>query len=266
MIHSDNHVHTSFSSDSDTPMERMLQEAIRQGYSSICFTDHLDLDFPDMGNGMDFMLDIDAYRAEIKRLSAVYPDIEIRTGIEIGLKPDLAGRYREMLGPHPFDFIIGSTHLVDNMDPYYPEFWSLHTERDGVRRYYEITLDNIRSGTDFDVYGHLDYIVRYVPSKTSFRMECMDYIDEILRELISRGKGLECNTAGIKYGLPHPNPCPEVLQRYRELGGEIITIGADGHRPEHFAYAFDRVADILKGAGFTRYAEFHHRSPVWFDL
>ena len=63
-------------------------------------------------------------------------------------------------------------------------------------------------------------------------------IDEILKQLIEKGKGLEVNAAGLKYGLPFAHPHPDVLRRYRELGGEIVTIGADAHKPEHIAYEF----------------------------
>lgn len=46
-----------------------------------------------------------------------------------------------------------------------------------------------------------------------------DVIDEIFKQLISRGKGIELNTAGLKYGLGHPHPTEDALGRYRELGG-----------------------------------------------
>ena len=75
-------------------------------------------------------------------------------------------------------------------------------------------------------------------------------IDEILTLLIKKGKGIELNTGGFKYGLGHPDPTEKIIARYRELGGEIITIGADAHAPAHVAYAFEEVPAILKEAGF----------------
>ena len=93
-----------------------------------------------------------------------------------------------------------------------------------------------------------------------------DIIDEILRTLIEKGKGLELNTAGLKYGLPFAHPHADVLKRYRELGGEIITIGADGHRPEHIAYDFSKVRDILEDCGFKYYTEFKGRKPYFCQL
>ena len=61
MIRSDNHVHTSFSTDSDTPMEAMVRRGIKLGLDSICFTDHIDYDFPDTGNGVEFLFEMEPY-------------------------------------------------------------------------------------------------------------------------------------------------------------------------------------------------------------
>jgi histidinol-phosphatase (PHP family) len=124
-------------------------------------------------------------------------------------------------------------------------------------------LDNLQTDADFDVYGHIDYVVRYGPNKNRFYTyeKYSDVIDEILRTLIARGKGIELNTAGFKYGLGHPNPTEEILARYRELGGEILTIGSDAHAPEQIAYDFAKVTEILRQAGFRFYTVFTARKP-----
>ena len=93
-----------------------------------------------------------------------------------------------------------------------------------------------------------------------------DVIDEILRLLIEKGKGIEINTGGFKYGLGHPNPCEEILARYRELGGEIITIGADAHKPEHVAFDFAKVPSILKDSGFDYFTVFRERKPEFVKI
>ena len=93
-----------------------------------------------------------------------------------------------------------------------------------------------------------------------------EWIDEILKTLILKNIGLECNTAGFKYGLGFPNPHMDILKRYRELGGEIITVGSDGHKPEHLAYDFHKVPDILKEAGFSYYTIFKERKPEFIKL
>ena len=91
-------------------------------------------------------------------------------------------------------------------------------------------------------------------------------IDEILKKVIAMGKGIELNTAGWKYGLAFCHPHPEILCRYKELGGEIITVGSDAHKPEHVAYDFQKAADVLKACGFKYYTEFQDRKPIFKQL
>lgn len=263
----DFHTHCCFSSDSKSTPEAMIEGAIKKGISTLCFTDHQDFDFP--SETPLFTFDCDAYFEKLLALKAIYKErIEILIGVELGLQPHLQARYRELLAGFPFDFVIGSSHLVQGMDPYYPEFFEHRSEEEGYLTYFEETLKNIHACDTFDVYGHIDYIVRYGPNKNADYSYAKygDILDEILRALIARGKGIELNTAGFKYGLGVPNPCPEVLQRYRELGGEILTIGSDAHVPEHLAYDFARVRDILTACGFSYYTLFRDRKPEFVSL
>ena len=127
---------------------------------------------------------------------------------------------------------------------------------------------DIKNNPDFDVLGHIDYVIRYGKEKEraySYH-KYADVIDEILKTLIHNGKGLELNTAGWKYGLSFAHPHPDILKRYRELGGEILTVGSDGHKPEHIAYDFHRINDLLKECGFKYYTEFRQRKPYFCAL
>ena len=71
---------------------------------------------------------------------------------------------------------------------------------------------------------------------------------------------------GFKYGLGHPNPTEDILARYRELDGEIVTVGADAHAPEHVAFAFEKVPAILKNAGFSYFTVFRNRKADFIKL
>ncbi|MDO5345941.1 MAG: histidinol-phosphatase HisJ family protein [Lachnospiraceae bacterium] len=259
----DFHMHSSFSGDSDTPMEDMVKSAISLGLTEICFTEHLDLDYPaDCG---DFSLDLEQYTTQLFRLREQYKaSIRIRLGLEMGMQPHLGSRYASIIQSYPFDFLIASQHLLDGYDPYFRDFWETHEEKAVYRRYFESILENLKNMPDYDTLGHLDYIVRYGPTKNQFYCyeDYAEEIDALLRYLISEGKCLEVNTAGLKYGLGHPNPEESVLRRYRELGGERITIGSDGHIPEHIAYDFLKAEEILKGLGFRYYTIFRQRKPA----
>lgn len=263
MIKADQHVHSSFSSDSEEKLENAVLAAINAGLRTLCITEHMDMDYP---TG-EFMLDTEAYRAEYLRLKELYADrIELLFGIELGLMDYLAPRLYEYTKDKPFDFIIGSSHLVDGIDPYYPEYFGAHGDHNGILRYFESILSNITAFDDFDVYGHLDYVVRYSKERNYCPNTFSEILDEILKKLISMGKGIELNTAGLKYGLGWAHPHPELLKRYRELGGEIITVGSDGHKGEHIAYDFGKASDALKNAGFEYYTVFRQRKPEFIRL
>ena len=266
-IISDFHLHTIFSEDSETPMETMVLSAIRRGLKTICFTEHLDLDFPpEYGT---FSLDLNAYTTELFRLQSRYEkDIEILLGIEFGMQPHLWEQYLDITNYYPFDFIIASQHLLDRADPYSPRYWQGKNEQECYKAYFTQMLSNLQTMKSYDTLGHLDYIVRYGPNKNKhYSYETYAAcIDPILEYLIRHEKCLEVNTAGLKYGLGHPNPEESVLRRYLELGGTLITIGSDAHRPEHIAYDFEKAEDILRSLGFQSYTIFRQRKPVQISL
>lgn len=263
----DQHMHCNFSGDSDALPEDMIKASIAHGLSGICFTDHLDYDYPEEPN--IFLLDFDNYFKALSDLREKYADkISVNIGIELGLQPQAVGQNLAVAEKYPFDFIIGSSHVVNHMDPYYPEFFAGRDEDAAYMEYFESVLENINSGVDFDVYGHIDYVVRYGPNKNAFYTyeKFKDIIDEILTQLISKGKGIEVNTGGFKYGLGHPNPTEDIIKRYRELGGEIITMGADAHVPEYVAYEFGKTAQIIKNCGFKYYTVFKNRKAEFIPL
>jgi len=263
----DTHMHSEFSGDSDSPMESMILSAIQKGLPGICFTDHCDLDYPQHPDL--FLLDFKNYQQKVYSFAQAYrKQIHISYGIELGLQPHLATRHKDILSSYPFDFVIGSSHVVHGMDPYFPEFYEKRTEKEAYQEYFESILENLKAFSDFDVYGHIDYVVRYGPTKNEnyIWQDYQDIIDDILKDIISKGKGIELNTGGFKYGLGHPNPCEDIIKRYRQLGGEIITIGADAHKPEHVAYDFFKVENILKDCGFSYYTVFKERKPAFIKI
>lgn len=147
-------------------------------------------------------------------------------------------------------------------------FFEERTEQEAYQEYFESIVENILAFDDFDVFGHIDYVVRYGPEKNANYSyeQYREILDVILKLLVDRGKGIEINTAGFKYGLGHPNPTEEIISQYRKFGGEIVTIGSDAHSPEQIAYAFEKVPDILKDCGFSYYTVFQGRKPEFIKL
>lgn len=262
----DFHLHTDFSGDCEVKPEIQIEKAIALGMNRICITDHHDAH---VVSDCNFELDLPAYVSAMERLREQYRDrIRIEIGIELGLQNHIGEYLQKVSGEFAFDFIVGSSHFIDGMDPYFPAFFETRSEKASYERFFQVSLERIRTLDCFDSYGHLDYIVRYGPHRNrEYRMEdYLEYIDPILKTLIEKGKGLECNTGGFRYGLGHPNPCEEILCRYRQLGGELITIGSDAHSPDFVGYEFQRAAGILKACGFRYYTVYHQRRPEWLPL
>lgn len=272
MITADYHVHSDFSSDGKASMEQMTERAIQLGLKKICFTDHMDYDYPQQMSGYDFVFDFPEYIKKLSQLKERYKSkIEILTGVELGLQPHIIDRLISLVNRYPLDFIIGSSHVVDHIDPYYPEYWVGKSVQEGIRAYFQSIINNCNTFDGFHIYGHIDYIIRYIPGqkevKTSYSYEdYADILEEVLKTIIYHGKGIEVNTAGFKYGLGHPHPRIEVIKRYKELGGEIITIGSDAHRPEHLCYDFEQIPELLKSLGYTYYTTFVQGKPVYEKL
>ncbi len=270
-ITADCHLHSFHSGDSDTPMEDMIREGIRRGLTHMCFTEHNDFDFPvseDTPQGM-FELNADAYLYDLIRLREKYAgQIQLLFGVELGLQPHLMRQNAVFAKAHDYDFIIGSSHICAGKDPYYPAFYQGRSQEEAYREYFQSVIDNIKKFDNFDVYGHLDYVIRYGPEKD--RDYCYeryrDLLDQIIDLLLEKEKGLEINTGGIEDGLRDVHPCTGVLRRYRQKGGEIITIGSDAHDPAHIAADFHRAEEALRECGFRYYAVFEKRHPEFIRL
>ena len=158
--------------------------------------------------------------------------------------------------------------MIDGEDPALGTLFNGKSDEEVYRRAFVEMLEDIRSTPDFDVLGHIDYVVRYGNGKAEgySYQKYADEIDEILKAVIERGKGIELNMAGLKYGLPFAHPHPDILKRYRELGGEIITVGSDAHAPNRIASNFKEAYELLHSVGFQAITVFEKQQPRFIDI
>lgn len=245
----DRHVHTCFSTDSGEAPENVLERAISLGMKEIYITDHFDIDYP--GDG--FRFDPESYFETLNRLKDSYKDrIKLHIGVEVSMNENIKEQVAELLEKYPWEYSIGSTHIVNGKDPYLRELFDMD-DRAYYRSCFEASLSGIRSCGGFDTFGHLDYAVRYGYTKdASYDYEdSADVLDEILKELIRRDIALEINTAALRKGLKYVHPYPEVLRRYKEFGGKKLAMGSDAHRAEDIGYMFDETLKYLQKFGFS---------------
>lgn len=256
----DYHCHTSYSMDSEADMEDMVKSAIKKGMKELCITDHFDY------GSLDYIeLDFLQYEADIRKLKEKYKDqIKVLFGLEVGVQEEQIPGIRKLLEGIPFDFKLASTHDVDNKGPHTDEYWDGVGRLEGYRKYYEGMYNSIKNYKDFDVFGHLDYVVRYGPYKDiGFTYaEIGDILDESMKELIHNGKGIELNTSAMRKGMNQFHPRDEIIKRYMELGGEIFTLGSDAHIPMHVGMDIDKAYERLAHLGAKYIATYDKRKLI----
>ena len=156
-------MHTCFSADSEATVTSMLDAAVEKGLEGVCITDHMDLDFPETPDfpANAFQFDLDEYFGQLNRLKEQYKGkLDLRIGVEIGLQKHLGEAYHRLTEAYPFDFVIGSVHLVGGQDPYYRKIFEGRTDEEVYRMAFREILENVEAVKDFDALGHLDYVVR----------------------------------------------------------------------------------------------------------
>ncbi len=265
---SDVHFHTFFSPDSKEDPRKYIEKAISLGMPYLCFTDHCDIDYYDENEG-SFFLDKFSYFNTLYPLRDEYKkDIHVLIGVEQGLEVSKADKINNFLDNEDFDYIIGSSHMVNGVDPYYPSFFDGRTVNSALNEYFDSVIENINTFDNFDVYGHIDYVARYI-SDSSYEYSYEQFkekIDYILKLLIEKGKGIEINTGGYRSKLNAPNPCVDIVKSYNKLGGKIITVGSDAHKIDDFSSDFDKIPNILSQCNFDYYNVFSKRKPVKIPL
>jgi len=263
----DYHIHTRFSCDSETEMAVACEAAIARGLSEIAFTDHADFEPLDECCGY---LRPAAYLAEIERCRRRYGDrLTMRAGVEIGEGHVYRDQAAALLEAHEFDFVLGSLHWVDGRLHCDERFFAGYTLDEGLRVYFE-ELARLAAEADYDVLAHLDTVRR--AAYRAFGLKALEYapyedaIRRVLRTLVERGKGLEMNTVTVRRGMGDPSPPLRVLRWYRELGGEILTLGSDAHVPGAVGSCFDMALEAARASGFTQLARFEKRRVHWTTI
>lgn len=258
----DSHTHSDNSFDGTHSIIFMCETAIRNGLMGIAVTDHCDIDLLEEQH---FLQGICNSHFEVKKAQAVFGDtFVITSGVEIG-EPDADTELAERtLRQARFDFVIGSIHtLYDKRDPYRMNFAEEDDPYEVLDLYFQRLYELVKWNR-FDVLGHLTYPMRYIArdGRTDVTLSRYDeQIDECLRLTAQNGKGIEINTSGLRQELGCTMPPLRYVKRFRELGGEIITIGSDAHCAGDLGSNIADGMELAKEAGFAYFSFFKARQP-----
>ncbi|MBE6948118.1 MAG: histidinol-phosphatase HisJ family protein [Ruminococcaceae bacterium] len=259
----DYHLHTSVSYDGRGTAEEMVRAATAAGLKEICFTDHRDYQHCVPRSQTTFTME--AYRNAYEGLDSA--GLTVRHGAEVGLTPWNVEEISKDLQAYPYDFVLGSIHFINDEDPYLPPYWVGRDPLVAERQYFEEMLKCVQLHDNFDVLGHLTYISkckahpcpRIIPVDT-YREE----VTQIMKILIEKGKGIEVNTSGLDR-CGDFLPGVDYLKLFRDLGGEIVTVGSDAHAPDRVGQHIDTALDMLRDI-FGHVCTFQNRKPVFHKL
>ncbi len=273
----DYHVHTAFSDDSTYPMVNVIKDAIRMGMDEICITDHVDYGIKvDRNSGQrieyrngDPLANVDypQYMAALNQMQRHYGDrIKIKIGMEFGVQQHTVLQYEVLFRQYNFDFIILSVHQINDKEFWTQDFQRGKTQKMYNEQYYEELLNLVKKFKNYSVLGHMDLIARYDNAGTYPFEKVKPIITEILKIVIADGKGIELNTSSHRYNLNNSMPCMDILKLYKKLGGEIITIGSDSHKPEHLGTYFKEAESLLSELGFHNFCTYNKMQPTFHNL
>lgn len=257
----DYHMHCQYSPDSPASLRAQLDAAQAAGLKEICFTDHVDFD----DSGMP-PADIAARDQELSTLLADYPSLTVRRGAEVGMKDAATAQAAwQAIGQLGLDFIIGSVHMVDGVDSYYPAYFAGRTKAESCQAYLTAVLKGLEATPYISVLGHYDFCCKFspYPDRSMSYAVAPELFDAIFRHLIQNGKGMEINTSPWRDG---PSWGLDILSRYRALGGEFVTVGADAHKPVQVGRRIDEALALARAAGIPYVATFQAMQPTLHRL
>ena len=267
MYLADCHNHTCCSPDSGAPLELVLEQAARMGLSHICTTDHMDLidregtDCPDW----DWSPILEQHR----RAQQSVRGVEVRLGAELNCPHLYPERNRRLIGQAPLDLVVGSVHNVSRARGGRDFILWDYPDEETCYRVLDDYVDSLLalSAVDFvDVLAHIPYVMRYMTDRDGRQVSMERYepkLHTVFTNLIARGAGIEVNTNRGRNVLERYRP---LLEQYRRLGGEIITLGSDSHTPEDIGKGIANAVELLRELGFRYYTVYRRRVPEFIPI
>lgn len=264
----DSHTHSSCSPDGTVPMLEMARGAVTAGLTGLCITDHCDflnLDGTERTTSYDWA----PVLAQWLEMNAAYGNrLSLSLGLEFGMAHLDPRAAQGVLDRPELDFVIGAAHnLTEGRGGRDFSIVSYKTEEDCYCALddYFVSMEELSRSPFYDVLGHIIYPLRYMTGQYEKPISLDRYTDQIrsiLRNAVESGRGMEVNTWRGKT-LAEWRP---ILELYRTLRGEIITVGSDAHHPAPLGAGIRDVYAMLAELGFRYVASYHKRKPEFIKL
>ena len=259
MIRTDIHTHTKFSADGRNSIEEMIAAAMQKGLAWYGISEHFNYDYDRLHLTIDGQevppIDERAYFTRARELQKqLRGKLHLLVGAEFGYDNanSTLQRYIETEQKYSPDFVVNSVHTCLGMDCYFPHYCVGKSKEYAYNAYLYRVLESLDAPYRYDIVAHVGYCSRnatYPDPKLRYE-DYADVLDEILKRIIARGKILEVNSSAKTAGSPFI-PDTDILERYFELGGRMVSFASDAHDTTRIANRRDIVVAALKKVGFT---------------
>jgi histidinol-phosphatase (PHP family) len=260
------HTHTVWS-DGKSDISEMIRVGGEVGLDEIGISDHYVLT-PD-GRELDWSMPVDKlsdYVAAVQLASGEAREgLVVRLGLEADFLPETSGDLRGILASEPFDYIIGSVHIVDGfcIDEC-PENWMPLSEvkRNSIIRNYWSRVREMADTGMFDIVGHLDLYKKFgILSTEDLTREISATLDVIAKV----GMSVEVNTAGWYWPCTEAYPDSVILKGCFERGIPVL-VSADAHAVENIVRGYERAYALLSDMGYHELASYAGRQRLMQPL
>ncbi|MEP7286005.1 MAG: histidinol-phosphatase HisJ family protein [Chloroflexota bacterium] len=264
LIPFDYHMHSNNSCDCRATMAEMCRSAIQKHIPEIAFTEHFNRKREDMCyekyDPTRYFRDIEACRAEFGPQG-----LTIKAGVEVGEMHLYREQVDAVLNAHPYDLVLGSLHWNNGESIFERSYFQKRDHKSAAREYFAELTQMVDAG-GFNIMSHMDVIKRmgYQVYNRFDITEYEEYVRPVLAACIRQQIAPEINTSALRMSVNQTHPTVEVIRWYREMGGELLSIGSDSHRPDQLGAGLDKAIAIAKDAGFTRLTKFANRKVAEF--
>ena len=264
----DSHTHSVNSPDGVHSLMYLAEQAEEKGLIGLAITDHAECPgFEELGYRTRLIQSaVDTAKAK----EAFRHRMTLAFGVELGVCHGMYDAAEHILSLYPYDFVVGACHFSRQEKSLARTDYSALSQDQThklLAEYFEDMLELVRWGK-FDSLAHITYPLRWA-MKYGLRLSTDPYreiIDELLCVLAASEKALEVNTSGLRSPLEETMPPRWIVERYKELGGQFITIGSDAHRVDYIGYGISHVMEMLVGVGYEYFTFYSQRKPIMLRI
>lgn len=263
----DMHVHSDNSPDGAHSPMFICEHAVKNGLRAVAITDHCEIDkfFEQRYNSLVFH----SYFESAKARTAFEGQLLVLIGLEMGQPLSNVELSEKLIEKNPYDFILGSVHTPKGQPLDIKEIDFREIDVYKFMQDYFLELAQIAKWDGCDALAHLTCPMRHIQGKYHIDFDyskISEVIDYLLETMIKNNKALEINTSGLRQGLGMTMPDEKIISRYRQLGGELITVGSDSHSAYDVGAGIKDGISLAKKCGFDKITFYVSREAMQIEI